>query len=136
MRPRMYRRLALAGALLALAASPVVAGAQSDPEKINRRPDQRLWAASLVTLAKPGELIRWQSPRIGTVERVSLVVNGTEMAYQLKPNTNGCVGYAYGAGVAVRLTDCEIGKRVRYVRVRAVNAGVKPARLKLRFATR
>jgi hypothetical protein len=95
--------------------------------------ERPVWAASLVTRLKPGETVTWRSHRIGTITAVSLVANGADMAYQLKPRTNACVGYAYGEGVAVRLTDCVQGRRVPYVRVRAVNAGVQPARLRLRF---
>jgi hypothetical protein len=136
MQTRIYRRLALATALLALALTPGWANAQRDPEKINRAPDKRLWAASLATTVKPGEMVRWGSPPIGTVQRLSLVVNGVPMVYALKGKTNACVGYAYGEGVAVRLTDCAKGRRVPYVRVRAVNAGIRPARVSLKFATR
>ena len=63
------------------------------------------------------------------------MTNGWEMAYEPKPKTNNCVAYAYGQGVAVRLTDSVRGRRVRYVRVWAVNLGAKAARLTLRFAT-
>ena len=63
------------------------------------------------------------------------MANGWEMAYEPKPKTNNCVAFAYGQGVAVRLTDCVKGRRVGYVRIRAVNLGAKPARLTLRFAT-
>jgi len=96
---------------------------------------QDAWDASLITRVKPGGSVTWRSRRIGTVTKISAVANGWEMAYEPKPKTNNCVAYAYGQGVAVRLTDCVRGRRVRYVRVSAVNVGAKPARLTLRFAT-
>jgi hypothetical protein len=96
---------------------------------------QDAWDASLITRVKPGETVAWRSRRIGTVTKISAVTNGWEMAYEPKPKTNNCVAFAYGQGIAVRLTDCVNGRRVRYVRVSAVNVGAKPARLTLRFAT-
>jgi hypothetical protein len=106
-----------------------------DPAKVIQAPKKR-WAASLVTTVKAGETVRWRSPQIGAVTRVALLANGSGMVYALKPRTNACVGYAYGEGVAVRVTDCVKGRRVPYVRVRAVNAGIKATRVTLRFGTR
>jgi hypothetical protein len=106
-------------AVAVVAAGPVClvavlpASAQREVEKVVRVPARKQRAASLVTIVKPGDLVRWQSPRIGFVQRLSLVVNGREMAYKVKPNTNACVAYSYGAGVAIRPTDCEIGRQPR-----------------------
>jgi hypothetical protein len=133
-----YRPL-LIGVLTGLAVAAGGAPAQGDapPDDIAKKivTRQDVWAASLITRVKPGETVAWRSRRIGTVKRISAVTNGWEMAYEPKPKTNNCFAYAYGQGVAVRLTDCVRGRRVRYVRVRAVNLGAKAARLTLRFAT-
>jgi hypothetical protein len=133
-----YRlRLIAVLAVLAVAAGGATAeghAPRQDPAKtIVTRQDG--WDASLITRVKPGGSVTWRSGRMGPITRISAVANGREMAYEPKPRTNNCVAYAYGQGVAVRLTDCVRGKRVRYVRVRAVNLGAKAARLALRFAT-
>jgi hypothetical protein len=50
-------------------------------------------------VVQPGELVRWRSPRVGE---------------------------AYASGVAMRLTDCRKGRRVRYARFRVVNSNIRP----------
>lgn len=123
----------LAAALALAATSPAAAHPPLAKQAwlASRQPAVPLTARLTV---QPGQTIRWQSPRLpGAVTRVSLVADGLPMAYELKPATNSCIGYAYGAGVALRLTDCVKGKRVRVLRVRAVNAGLAPAQLLLRF---
>ena len=118
----------------ALVSASGVTTQRHDPEKVIQAP-KKLWAASLVTTVKAGETVHWRSPRIGAVTRIALIANATEMAYAVKPRTNACVAYAYGEGVAIRVTDCLKGKRVPYVRVRAVNAGIKPARVRRAFGS-
>jgi hypothetical protein len=131
-------RLQLIGVLTGLAVA--VGGATADGHAPRHDPAKTIvtrqdaWDASLITRVKPGGSVTWRSSRIGPVTKISAVTNGWEMAYEPKPRTNNCVAYAYGQGVAVRLTDCVRGRRVRYVRVRAVNLGAKAARLALRFA--
>jgi hypothetical protein len=125
----------LIAVLVAAGGAPAQAHAAPDDaaKKIVTRRDG--WAASLITRVTPGETLAWRSRRIGPVTKLSAVANGWEMAYEPKPKTNNCVAFAYGQGVAVRLTDCVKGRRVGYVRIRAVNLGAKPARLTLRFGT-
>lgn len=82
---------------------------------------------------KPGQIVRWQSPRIGPVNRLSLAIAGREAFYQPEPKTRNCVAYGYEAGVAIRITDCRKGVRVPYVRVRAVSAALKPVAFILRL---
>jgi hypothetical protein len=121
----------LLGVVAGLAVGATGAPAQrEDPEKVVNRKSR---AAALVTTVQPGATITWKSRRIGAVRSLSLVANGAAMDYALAPKTNACVGYAYGDGVAVRVTDCEAGRRVPYVQIRAANAGIKPAHLRLRF---
>jgi hypothetical protein len=81
----------------------------------------------------PGETVRWRSPTIGIVARLSMWAGGKAMHYDPVPGTNRCAAYAYGAGIAVRLTDCTQGKRVDYVRLKATNIGLKPAAFSLRL---
>ena len=128
------KRLLIGIAVGALVSASGASAQGDDPAKVVQTP-KKVWAASLVTTVKAGETVRWRSPQIGAVTRVALLANGSGMVYALKPRTNACVGYAYGEGVAVRVTDCVKGKRVPYVRVRAVNAGIKPTRVTLRFGT-
>lgn len=134
---RKHRATTLGALVLLIAlAAPVAFAAQPNPEKLAYIEHPKVWAASLATTVTPGHTVQWRSRRIGPITKLSLIANGTELYYEIKPKTNNCVGYAYGEGVAVRLTDCAKGKRTRYVRVRAVNAGIKPAQLRLRFANR
>lgn len=93
------------------------------------------------TLAVPaGEVVRWRSKRLGrgrdVVVTPRLLANGVDMDYRLAPKTGACVAYAYGAGVALRLSSCEEGRPVDYVRARAVSAALKPVKLRLRFWAR
>ncbi len=92
-----------------------------------------LRTATVRRTVRPGALVRWRSPLIGRVRRLSLWIAGRGAAYAVAPRTNACVAYAYGAGVAIRLTDCSAGRRVPYVRVRAVSAALKPVRFTLRL---
>jgi hypothetical protein len=124
MQPRPYRSLLLA-ALLA----PVIAtAAAADVPK--QLPDR---SAAVRLLVQPGETVRWRSPRVGEVRRMYVRINGGPATYKLVPGTRNCVAYIYGAGVVVRLTDCHAGRRVPYVRVRAVSAALKPVAVRLRL---
>ncbi len=84
-------------------------------------------------VAQPGEVVRWQSPRIGSVQRLTVRVNGEPAIYRVVPRTNNCVAYIYGEGLVARMTDCVVGRRVPYVRVRVVSASVRTSTLWLRF---
>ena len=77
-------------------------------------------------MAKPGEVVRWRSPRIGLVNSLFVRIDGGPASYNVAPGTRSCVAYIYGAGVAVRLTDCRKGRRVAFVRLRAVSAALRP----------
>jgi hypothetical protein len=125
MRPSTYT----ASALAALAATAGVATADiPDPAK---QPTAQ--SAAVRLMVQPGETARWQSPRIGAVKRLYVRANGRSVSYNVVPRTNNCVAYIYGEGLAVRVTDCKLGRRVPYVRVRAVSASLRPSALLLRL---
>jgi hypothetical protein len=123
-------------AICLVAALAIVAPATAatiDPDDAEKVIDHApLRTAHLQVKINPGEVVRWRSPRIGQVERLSIAIGGREAFYQPEPRTRNCVAYAYEAGVAIRLTDCRNGRRVPYVRVRAVSAALKPAAISLR----
>lgn len=79
----------------------------------------------------PGELIRWTSPPIGHVASLTLYADGRPMDYGLVPRSRACVAHAYGAGIAIRLTDCRRGKRTSRVRVRLASAAVRMVRVRI-----
>jgi hypothetical protein len=119
----------LVGIAAGLLVGAVPIGADTPEKNLPERPR----AATLSTVVQPGETVRWRSPTIGAVNRLRLYIGGRPAAYGVEPRTNNCVAYGYEAGVAVRLTDCVKGRRVRYVRVRAVSAALKPVAVRLRL---
>lgn len=120
------RRIVLTVALFLLVAAPAPADI---PDKFG----PRNVVTSKRLIVPPGELVRWRSPEIGTVTALSLAAGGWEMLYGVVPKTNACVGEAYAAGVAMRLTDCRNGRRVPYVRVRMVNSNIRPVTVVIRL---
>jgi len=112
-------------------AAAVLLTTPSTPQEVVEKPHTR--SAQVRLTVNPGELVRWRSPRIGRVERLSITIDGAEPYYTLTARTRACVANAYASGVAVRLTDCRRGRRVPYVRLRAVSAALKPVRVTLRL---
>lgn len=121
----MKRLLALTAAL-----APILAVTAAADVPTKQLPAQSVTVRLVV---KPGEVVRWRSPRIGRVDRLALTIADRGAAYATEPNTRACVAYGYEAGVAVRLTDCVRGRRVPYVRLRAVSAALKPVAVRLRL---
>ena len=125
----MQARIYTAAALAALALTAGVAAADSTiPGK--QAPAQ---AATVRLDVKPGQAARWQSPRIGEVRSMYVRIDRKPVSYNVVPGTGRCVAYLYGSGVVARVTDCVKGRRVPYVRVRAVSAALKPAMVVLRL---
>ena len=125
MHARIYTA-ALSAIVATLAAAPAVA--DNTPAK-----QPMVNAASVRLAIQPGETVRWQSPRIGEVRSLYVRINGNAASYNVVAGTNRCVAYIYGSGVVARVTDCVKGRRVPYVRVRAVSAALKPAMVVLRL---
>ena len=121
-------RLTVATTLALMVAAVPAALAANVPEK--QVPTR---SAHVRLVVKPGETIRWRSSNIGPVNRLSLTIAGRDAAYAPEPKTRNCVAYGYEAGVAVRMTDCRRGRRVPYVRLRAVSAARLPTVVVLRL---
>lgn len=118
---------------LAAAATFLFAAAATASEPPGKGLSDRSRPAAARLVVEPGEVVRWRSPRIGRVETLRVRADGNAASYSLAPRTRNCVAYIYGQGVALRLTDCSKGRRVPYVRVRAVSAALKPVVVALRL---
>jgi hypothetical protein len=128
----MQARLYPAAAALAATACVAAPALGDVPAKV--APPAK--SASVRLNVQPGQTARWKSPNLGTVETLRLYIGGRPAAYAVESRTNSCVAYGYEAGVAVRLTDCVRGRRVPYVRVRAVSAALRPVKVALHLTGR